>query len=131
MNQKQRNYATDKIKKILNEKVKYFEKKFALKEKKITNSEAICLLKKGKVKIRLADRRPSDNFHAGSRMCEFFDFSEHHKPFSYGEMTYDSKKVEEAVKPFREEYERVKDAIMLGDSQEALDSINAFAKFCK
>jgi hypothetical protein len=121
MNQKQKEYAIERVTNIFSSKQQSIEAKYTVESKPISGNEMIDLVLKGKCPKRKNPDRPRYNNSVYLR--DVFDFSK----FEVVGGT-DYKKAGKEIAPIRAEFQRIKDQIMLGDAEEAVKLIEKFAK---
>jgi len=133
MNQTQKNYAMRRLEDLAFRKKNEIEKKYTNPGDYLTTEKMYDLIKSGKAKLR-----PKKAVMG----CEIKGYSYSHQSHRM-EWTLrdifklerfethpvrDTKKIEKAVTRLESEIQRLRDKIMLGDSQEALDLLEAFVK---
>lgn len=121
MDASQRKYAIERVGTLLATKTKALKDQFTKPHKTISSKERAELVRSGRVKLK-PEVKGIDCY---LDIVQAFDFSE----YEWG-AKLDSKGYEKALKPFTREAQRIKDTLMLGDSMEALEAIEKFAKMC-
>ncbi len=128
MNQPQKKYAIERVEYIL--KCKTATIKAAMPRKpvprRVTYRQAVKLIKDGKVKLDKSIAVNEEMYHY-KNIADMFDFSAYRTTASCSE-EYDVDAFNKKTIPFYKECQRIKDQIMLGDSEEALRLIEAFEK---
>jgi len=125
MRHTEQKYARERVDNILCDKLAKIKGSLPIiKAKKMTYQEAVRLIISGdiklKQKVRNKELRNYDDF------SDIFDVGKHHD--YRGEDAFDPKLYDSKALPIKQEAQRIKDQIMLGDSIEALRMIEAFAK---
>lgn len=92
------------------------------KTESLSGEQMIKLLRAGKVKVK----KNPNVLHYGVYIADLFDWT----PFLSGPELSDEQ-AEMKMAKLATDVQETKDAIMLGDSKTALESINKFAKRCK
>jgi len=128
MNQTQKKYAMLRVEDILEHKARKIRKAMPKSpvKKQLTYRQAAKLIKDGKVKLHV-DMPPNKTMYDCKYITDMFDFSDYctREPRGPG---YDEDACMKKIKPFHVECQRIRDQIMLGDSEEALKLIDEFAK---
>ena len=129
MNQTQKKYAIERVEFILRCKVATIKEAMPKKAvpKRLTYRQAVKHIMGGKVKL---DKGiiPSEEMYHYKNIGDMFDFSAYRTTNSYDEH-YDVDAFNRKTTPLWKECQRIKDQVMLGDSDEALKLIEEFAKF--
>lgn len=117
MNQKEKQYALDRVSAIAQAKVEAIKKKFTTDGTVLTGAQRLAALKKGAFKVRadVAAVHPYSDIHD----VITFDGD---KPGSK-----DEARIASETAKVNAEATRIKDKLMLGDSKEALALIEKFA----
>jgi len=118
MNQKEKQYALDRVSAIAKTKVCAIEHKYTTPEVRMTPEERLAALKKGAFKIRPGLRE----VRAYNSLGDVFVFDAEKR------QSQDEKRIATETQKIRDEETRIKDLLMLGDAAEALELINEFAK---
>ncbi len=121
MNKSQLDYALNRVDQMLAAKVRQLSKDHTKPAQHITDAQRADLVRAGKVKLRTYVTHISTY----DDVSKVFDFSK----FSWPD-TVDAKAVSRLSKPFREQAEKLKDKIMLGDESTAMAALEAFATKC-
>lgn len=117
MNQFKTSYVLNRLKQLEHEKLNVLEKKLLKPAKELTDEERFKLLKAGKVKLQ-KDRTKVSEYDDIRRV---FDFSPFEWEESHDDKTYDKKRLE-----ISQSAQKVRDEIVLGDEQEALELLKKF-----
>lgn len=118
MNMQQRSYAFGRIAGVVQAQEKALRAAHTKAAKRITDEERAELVRSGKVKLKASIRTISTY----TDVDDAFDFSK----FVWDDKL-DLAAFDKAFLPIKAEADRVRDQIMLGDSTEALQAIEAFA----
>jgi len=122
--QGQRNYAVERIRGKVGEKLEAAKHEFHIEGKGLTNMQRLDLIRKGKVtllpKKELSLLRNWDR----TNIKDVFDFSEY-----AWESGVDKKKYGKREKAILTESNRIIDEVMLGDAKEAMKLLKAFETF--
>lgn len=121
MNKAQLDYALTRVDTMLNEKVARITAANTKPAQIITDAQRAELVRTGKVKIR-ADITSISHY---DDVVKVFDFSK----YSWTD-TGDAKTIARLAKPFREQAQKLKDKIMLGDESTAMAALESFAAKC-
>ena len=118
MNQKEKQYALDRISQIANQKIAAIKLKHTKEGVSLTSAERLAALKNGDFKVR-----PGINgVPTYAEIKNVFIFTAEKAAQS------DDVKIEAEIAKVGREATRIKDQLMLGDSQEALQLIEQFSK---
>ena len=118
MNQKEKQYALDRVTAIANSKISAIKAKHTTPGTLLNSEQRLAALKKGEFKLKpgLTQVRGYDEIR------DVFTFP--------GDKagSEDTKRIEAETDKVQAEATRIKDQLMLGDSQQALDLIDNFSK---
>lgn len=118
MNQKEKQYAMDRIDQIAAQKVKAIEAKYTKEGVSLTSVERLTAIKNGEFKVR-----PDINgVSAYTEAEDVFIFTAEKAP------QRDDVKINAENAKVKAEATRIKDQLMLGDSEQALQLIEKFSK---
>ena len=116
MNQKQREYALQRVNDIENARLCALKTKLTTPGVTLTLEQRAELIDQGKVRLKDKAREDKHTYWQNA-----FDFSQYEK-----EAVYDFEACKPLIAKIRAEAGRIKDQIMLGDAEEALSAIAAF-----
>lgn len=123
MNQKQKDYARDRINQTFVARKEQIKRKYTRQAIVLDVKDKIDLVCSGKVRLKTKDVIKTLKQYCNP--ADWYDFSKHES-----EKQVDSKKIEEKLTSLRALRTKAVDSIMLGDAQEALQIIQEFEKEC-
>ncbi|MFG1395889.1 hypothetical protein [Roseixanthobacter pseudopolyaromaticivorans] len=118
MNQQQRKYALERVDQITRKKIDDLRVKFRVEGRVITDERRAELVRTGKVKLRSEDT-PISSY---TRVMDAFDFSKYEWSAGPDPVRFNPAKAEVEASS-----QKVRDRIMLGDTEEALLLLEEFA----
>lgn len=119
MKHSEQKYCMDRVTAIYHNKNSEIVTQYTKKGKELTEEARARLVRTGKVKLKPQYKNRITRY---ADVDDVFDFT----AAGYGDQV-DTKGMAKAQEELTAEYRRVKDLIMLGDSTEALELIEAFA----
>ena len=123
MNLTQKRYAEERIKEMSQAKIRVAEQTLTVPDKRLRAGERIELIRKGKVKLlspRALAARPS---HCRDYLSDVFDFSK------FEDQNPKQVKLDRRRAAILKRSKQIRDEILLGDREAALENIAAFEKF--
>lgn len=115
MNQKQREYAVSRVNVLTAAKVAAIKEKHTTPAVALDFDQKISLIRAGYVLLR------DNEFNTYTRLHEAFDFSSYERP-----AVVDQGAIDKESAPIQAQARTIKDKIMLGDAEEALQLISQF-----
>lgn len=115
MNQEQRRYFRDRIRKIERQGVEIVEKLYTVPEKELTASERFRLVKTGQVRLKKGLKKIDEC----DDVCDVFDFSK----FEWREYVKNEKYVEKRKKSIKRIVSRSEDRLQVCGASEAVTII--------
>lgn len=122
MNATQLKYARERLREVLASKLEVARTAASQPAQKFDAAALVKGIKNGSIKINVL-YEDDDNVETYTSVGSVFDISAHVK-----QANFDVKAFRKVEKVINEEAQRIEDQLVLGDSQEALALIEAFAK---